>query len=345
MTSIHINNNIHIDDIELVNTIRYDKHHYVWPITYKKKNVCLQSSYLQLIKHNKQYNNVSLSTYHKPAQVSKQRFIKLIRDIDKKMIQELRTLKKKIKYKQKILYKKSYVSQNKYIYYNFPLQHYNKKVVCNIYDEHKGLQTLNYIEKGCDVYSIVWLKNMWLKDNKAGLNYIIIQLKVYKPIVSITKCIIIEDDDIFTDSTNTANTANTASITTKSNKHNKVITDIPELSIDPIYTIYFKMKKMGVPVKAIQMKMTLAGHDPDILTSTTHTMTKKNKTISTKSMTPMDLLAGIKHKKLKKTKKKKVSEKDKKKRLLQRLGALSRQNGIPTLEEILQTRNRLKKIK
>ena len=339
MPSIHINNNLHIDDIELANTIRYDKHHYVWPITYKKKNVCLQSSYLQLVKHNKQYHNVSLSTYHKPAQSSKQRFIKLIRDIDKKMIQELCLLKKNINYKKKILYKKSYVSQNKYIYFNFPLQYYNKKLVCNIYDEHKQLQTLDYIENGCDVYSILWLKNMWLKDNKAGLNYIIIQLKVYKPIVSITKCIIIEDDDIFTDSTNTA------SITNKSNTHNKVITGIPELSKDPIYTIYFKMKKMGVPVKAIQMKMTLAGHDPDILTSTTHTMTKKNKTISTKSMTPMDLLAGIKHKKLKKTKKKKVSEKDKKKRLLQRLGALSRQNGIPTLEEILQTRNRLKKIK
>jgi len=276
MPSIHINNNLHIDDIELANTIRYDKHHYVWPITYKKKNVCLQSSYLQLVKNNKQYNNVSLSTYHKPAQSSKQRFIKLIRDIDKKMIQELCLLKKNINYKKKILYKKSYVSQNKYIYYNFPLQYYNKKLVCNIYDEHKQLQTLDYIENGCDVYSILWLKNMWLKDNKAGLNYIIIQLKVYKPIVSITKCIIIEDDDIFTDSTNTA------SITNKSNKHNKVITGIPELSIDPIYTIYFKMKKMGVPVKAIQMKMTLAGHDPDILTSTTHTMIKKNKTISTK---------------------------------------------------------------
>jgi len=254
-----------------------------------------------------------------------------MRDIDNTIVKLLAILKKKIKYKKKIAYKKSYILQNKYIYYNFPLQQCNRHITCNVYNEHQELQPIEYIEPGCDIYSILWLKNIWLKDTKAGVNYVVIQLKVYKPIIYMNTCLIIEDPDIFT----------------SIRQHTKTP------SIPPEYTIYVKMKKMGVPIQAIQMKMKLAGHDPNILqsvidsnSSTEQIIIKKNSTPiqSVACLSPMDLLQGIRHKQLKKVNKKKIN-KEKKKQLLQRLGVLSRQSGIPTLEEILQTRNRLKKIK
>jgi len=330
-----ITNNIDVDKIKLLPVKRYEQNHYVWPIEYEKQSMCFQTSYLQLARYNKNYNNMSLSTYFKPVQSSKKKFVKIIRDIDNKIVYILSKLKKKIKYRKKLEYRKSYILQNKYIYYNFPLQKSNNNIVCNIYDDKKNLQSLDYIEPGCDIYSILWLKNIWLKGDKAGLNYIIVQLKVYKPIIYIHNCLIIEDKDIF-DNNNT-----------KSNN----TTDTTNTSIQPDYLVYLKMKKMGVPLKAIQMKMKLAGHDPNIILSI-NDKTKKNNIINTTNksklksrLSPMDLLNGIQNKKLKKVKKKKISEKQKKMRVLQRLGVLSKRNGIPTLEEIIQTRNRLKKIR
>ena len=340
MTPI-ILNTIDLNQIRILESKRYEQNHYVWPIQYNTSNMCFQTSYLHMVKYNKDYNNISLSTYYNPVQSSKKIFIKTIRDIDKKIVQLLSVLKKKIKYKKKILYRKSYVTQNNYMYYNFSLQQCNKNIMCNVYDEHKQLQSIDYIEPGCDVYSILWLKNIWLKNNKAGVNYVIIQLKVYKPVILINTCLIIEDKDIFVEECSTK----------KPNKNNQ---QSDSCSVQPEYQIYFKMKKMGVPIQAIQMKMTLAGHDPTILTSILNKDISNNKTNnqvsihnqilqSSTRMSPMDLLHGIRNKKLKK--KKKISEQTRKQNVLKRLGVLSRQNGIPTLEEILQTRNRLKKIK
>ena len=332
MNPIILKNTIDVHNITLLDTERYNQDHYIWPIQYNNSNMCIQSCYLNLVKYNKIYNNISLSTYHKPVQSSKKNFITLIRDIDKIMIRNIALLKKKLQYRKKIMYKKSYVIQKKYIYYNYFLQQYNKQSICSVYDEHKDMQSLDYIEPGCDVYSILWLKNLWLKNGKAGLNYTIIQLKVYKPIIYMNKCLIIEDTDIFTQ------------------EDNKTITPVNTYEdIDPLYKIYFKMKKMGVPIQAIQMKMKLAGHDPTMLTKSIQSSTHSSGIVSISNhtstrMSPLDLLQGIKNKRLKKVRKKNTTQ-DKKTRILRKWGFDNRRNGIPTLDEIVRTRNRLKKIR
>lgn len=326
MSPIILKNNIDTHNIEISDITRYNCNHYSWPIKYNGSNMCIQSCYLNMTKYNKNFNNISLSTYHKPIQSSKKKFISLIRNIDKHMITQINTLKKKIKYAKKILYRKSYIVQNKYIYYNFSLQQFNKKIICNVYDEDKHIQDLEYIEPGCDIYTILWLKNIWLKDNKAGLNYIVVQLKVYKPIIYTNKCLIIEDNDIFVP-----------------DKKAIVSKDTSE-KVDPLYAVYFKMKKMGVPIQAIQMKMKLAGHDPNILTGTKYLTTTPNISKAPHRISPIHLLQGITSKKLKKVNIKK-NQQDRQKRILQKCGVGIRRNGIPTLDEIIQTRNKLKKIR
>ena len=252
---------------------------------------------------------------------------------------KINKLKKKIKYKKKIMYKKSYITKEKYIYYNFFLQQSNKKIKCNIYDDKKNLKNIDYLDYGCDAYSIIWLKNIWLKNDKVGLNYTIVQLKVYKPIIQINECLIIEDDDIFKH--HSGNDRNDR------NDHNDHTASV---SIDPMYEKYFKMKKMGVPIRAIKIKMQLEGYDPVLLNRgsketynyvSNETSSKTSSKTSKKSLlSHVDLLKGIRNKKLKK-----IKNKTNKKDLLQKIGIRKNQNGIPTLEEILQTRKLLKKIR
>ena len=331
-----IHNTLDVQNISIQEPERYSQDLYIWPIHYNHKHMFIQTSYLNIINALQYFNNISLSCYHKPVQESKKKFNTIIKNIDSHMITEIKQLKKNIKHKKKLTYKKSSITKNKYIYYNFKLQHYNQQIMCDMYDEHKQKTNIDYIQPGSDAYAILWLKNIWLKDNKVGLNYIVVQLKIYKNIIQTNTCLIIEDDDIFTQSDN-------------KNKEDKDISDkhvthISTMEIDPIYRTYVKMLKMGVPHRAVQMKMTMNGIDPNILdTLGNQNKSKKNKinnTVGSISMNPIDLLSGIKNKKLKKVKK---NKKNKKKLLLQKLGVRKR-SGVPTLEEILKIKNSLKKI-
>jgi len=260
------------------------------------------------------------------------------------MITEIKQLKKNIKHKKKLIYKKSYTAQNKYIYYNFKLQQYNHEIMCDIYDEQKQKTNKEYIQPGSDAYAILWLKNIWLKGNKVGLNYIVVQLKIYKNIIQTHACLIIEDDDIFTQPNNKNNKDSDTHV-----KHAKHTKHISIMEIDPKYRTYVKMLKMGVPRRAVQMKMKMNGIDPNILDNLSNknkieknNINNINNTGGSISMNPIDLLSGIKNKKLKKVKKNK--NKNKNKLLLQKIGVRKR-SGVPTLEEILKIKNSLKKIK
>ena len=328
-----IHNTLDVQNISIQEPERYSQDLYIWPIQYNHKHMFIQTSYLNIINALQYFNNISLSCYYKPVQESKKKFNTIIKNIDSHMITEIKQLKKNIKHKKKLTYKKSSITKNKYIYYNFKLQHYNQQIMCDMYDEHKQKTNIDYIQPGSDAYAILWLKNIWLKDNKVGLNYIVVQLKIYKNIIQTNTCLIIEDDDIFTQSDNKNKDI--------SDKH---VTHISTMEIDPIYRTYVKMLKMGVPRRAVQMKMTMNGIDPNILdTLGNQNKSKKNKinnTLGSISMNSIDLLSGIKNKKLKKVKK---NKKNKKKLLLQKIGVRKR-SGVPTLEEILKIKNSLKKI-
>ena len=328
-----IYNQFDIHKISIQEPERYNQDLYIWPIQYNDTHMFIQSSYLNIVHALQYFNNISLSCYHKPVQESKKRFTTMIKDIDTYMITQIKQLKKNIKHKKKLVYKKCYTTQNKYIYYNFKLQHYNQEIMCDIYDEHKQKTNKQYIQPGSDAYAILWLKNIWLKGNKVGLNYIVVQLKIYKNIIQTHTCLIIEDEDIFVQ--NKKNKGDTDSHMNHIN-HTK---QISTMEIDPIYRTYVKMLKMGVPRRAVQMKMKMNGIDPAIL-DTLDNQNKINNTGASISMNPIDLLSGIKNKKLKKVKK---NKKNKKKLLLQKLGVHKR-SGVPTLEEILKIKNSLKKL-
>ena len=329
-----IHNTLDINNISVLEGERYNEDYYIWPIEYNKKHMFIQSSYLNISNALQYFNNISLSSYHKPIQDSKKLFNILINNIDTFMVAHIKKLKKKIKYRKKIIYKKCYTIQNKYIYYNFKLQQYNKIIMCDIYDENKKKQNVQYIQPGSNAYAILWLKNIWLKDNKVGLNYIVVQLKVYKNIIYTNKCLIIEDNDICAQTHPIHQTQQLPEP-----KHKSI------MEVDPLYRTYVKMLKMGVPKRAVQMKMKMNGLDPTILDKigTCSHSNKYNTSIQNNlnsNILPIDLLSGIKHTILKKVKK---NKKNKKKIILNKLG-VSRRSGVPTLEEILNIKNNLKKI-
>ena len=128
------------------------------------------------------------------------------------------------------------------------------------------------------------------------MNYIVVQLKVYKPIIQINACLIIEDDDIFTH-----HSGNVRNVRNDRNDHNDHTASV---SIDPMYEKYFKMKKIAVPIRAIKIKMQLEGYDPVLLNRgsketynyvSNETSSKTSSKTSKKSLlSHVDLLKGKK---------------------------------------------------
>lgn len=178
------------------------------------------------------------------------------------------------------------------------IQVYQRKPVLSIFDAYKEPQGYDYLIPESRAYSLIWLDNVWMKSNKMGLNWVVLQMKVYLPIYKLDFCFIEEPDT-------TASDAGVALY-----KH-------------PVYQKYFKMKKMGVPVASIQHKLRMDGLDASIIlknetdtvplpSSVMGTNVKCERTTTTEmeSVNPqsapigglMGVLSGLRSVKLKKTK-------------------------------------------
>ena len=214
------------------------------PMMYLHKNIkffklCLEA-------HNYDYND------------SSKKFVKLIQDIDKYVKSKSEILWKKCGYSPK---KKNYISsvnfnknRNK-VYFYFSLQVHNNNPEVSIFDWKKNKKDYNYISPQSTAYSLIWLKNVWLKTRKIGLNWVILQMKVYLPIYKIDECLIVDEDEI----------ENKSKEDKKDNNDNNNDNNIEDMTKHPIYGKFFKMKKFGIPISCIQQKLKLENLDPTII--------------------------------------------------------------------------------
>ena len=210
-----------------------------------------------------------------------------------------------------------YYNKNAQFYFN--IQFYNKQPVLGVYDWKKEKKDLNYLIENSFAYSLIWLKNVWIKSNKIGLNWVILQMKVYLPIYKIDECLIKDEEDI--------DPPESTSVVDDKSPSNGI-----RYKDHEVYSKYFKMKRLRIPIPSIQQKMTLDQLDPSIILKEENDLVPIH-TIKKKS--PISHLAGLKNVILHKT------DKTVKKQIIR-----SNENSIrpPTLEEILNTKNKLKKI-
>lgn len=205
------------------------------------------------------------------------------------------------------------------------LQMLHNKPAISIFDWKKQSKDMHYIMPYSMSYSIIWLQNIWFKDNKVGLNWVILQMKVYLPIYKIDECLIIDDLENIVNQKENEKEVNNES-------NSSLNKDGIKLKDHPIYSKYFNMKRFKIPIPAIQIKLKMNSLDPNIILKDENEVYEDNDTQISTSNNLFNTVTLKKTKHLKKICQKNESN-------------LVSQNGMrpPTLDEILNMKNTLTK--
>ena len=172
-------------------------------------------------------------------------FVKTLQLIDRFIKKKYKQLSNTVKSQNNIFVKSYYKNiQNTNVFFNHNIQTYNNKPVVDIYNYENILQDFDFIIPDSECYCLIWLKNMWINNDKYGLNWEIIQIKVFQPIYTLPECFINDN------TTNYITNINCNFIKYKDH---------------PLYCKFFKMKKMGVHSEAIKNLMKLENLSSNIL--------------------------------------------------------------------------------
>jgi len=264
------------------------------PIKYKRQNFICQTP-PALVLNRLPTNNISGKKFYKiPLFFEYYTFNKKSKEFIEK-IMEIETFL--IKKYSSIINNKTFIpsiktgKSNEDVFFNVNIQIFNNKLLLPIFDYKKAGQPLEYILPRSRTVNIVYLKDMWSVNNRVGFNWILLQTKVYLPFLHIKDCLIVEGTDD----------------TVKKNTHNIS----PGLNI---FDKYIKMRKFGVPEKAIKVELEknqLSYYDfmnfeplktQNNIPPTHHALIKK-------PLINMSMLLGVKLKKSKKKRRRKIKPK------------------------------------
>jgi hypothetical protein len=102
--------------------------------------------------------------------------------------------------------------------------------------------------------SIIWIKNVWVKRGKWGVNLFMYATRVMNShVLDPVDFLGVETDN---------KSIRTVDVINKFNKDEKMSIQVGQV---PEYTMYFKMMKLGIPRDAVKQKMTLLGIDARVI--------------------------------------------------------------------------------
>jgi hypothetical protein len=249
----NINNElIHISQPEYVSTNRIH-----FELKYNNKTGILIQTPLSTIYDINNQMQIGFPNYDYNPDVNK--FISLIEQIDNYIISIQKELWKKI---GKNTRDKKYFTSIKWnhnrsnCYMRLSLQKEltrNKdnivetRTYLDVYDQNKEKKTINYIEPFSTGYHIIYCNNIWvsLNDKSMGLQWYVIQSKIYKNILKFTDCLIQDDeyDQSFIK----------PEIHCTCCSKKQILSTNPEEH--PTLGRFIKMKRMGIPIDAIRLKI------------------------------------------------------------------------------------------
>jgi hypothetical protein len=123
----------------------------------------------------------------------------------------------------------------------------DKHPYLDVYDQNKQKQNINYIEPFATGYHIIYCDSIWvsLNNRSMGLQWYVIQSKIYKNILKLNECLIKEDeyDQSFIK----------PEIHCSCCCKKQVVSSNPEEH--PTLGRFIKMKRMGIPIDAIRIKI------------------------------------------------------------------------------------------
>lgn len=281
---------------------------HLFMVRYKQNELILQTPRIQFFDQPKlfgsHYYRMSLCFYNHQFDDQTQAFLQAIDHIENQMLQQSPTLWKNVNLSPQ---NKKFISSIKYnedkskAYMSFDvlLDAKSREPIVSVFDADKKQQPLNYIEKGSSGYAIIMLQNVWQKGKKMGLNWVLLQTKVYKPLrFPLNECMIQD-----TPSTNESHyycypcAQCHKPITSTPVPCSGVVIPPPPLlppvidkETHPIFGKFVKMKRMGVPDGAIQSKCMLEGVSfPDF-----SAFLQNNKPTSSVSPTSLPIVSPVK---------------------------------------------------
>jgi hypothetical protein len=205
---------------------------------------------------------------HNPEAI---KFIKLIETIDNYIFSIQKDLWKQVgkNTRDKKFYPSIRWNNNKTnVYMNLQLQkqkirNSSNKIILtpflDVYDSNKKHVSIDYIEPFCTAYNIIYFEYIWISlDAKSmGLQWSVIQSKIYKNIIKFDECIIKEDDY-------DAPFLKPEEHCICCSKKVKILTNENNNEVNNEYDKYVKMKKMGIPIEAIKLKIKQDGLDVSV---------------------------------------------------------------------------------
>jgi hypothetical protein len=246
---------------------------HIFEIKYSKSELVIHTPRTMFVENpriflynNRQYIKVNLCFYNYEFNDEVRNFINSILNIENKISNNHKTLWKNINKttKNKTFVSSIYFNDTKtkaYLSLSIQTETNNNisKPVISVYDKYKNIKDIDYIIPSATSYNIIYLRNVWQKGNKMGLNWVILQSKVYHPIYKLDECLIMDPFEnnpnsfynICSPSNNPTNINN--------NTVNNTIKIEPPSEEHPIFGKYVKMKRMKIPDGAIQSKCMMEG--------------------------------------------------------------------------------------
>lgn len=229
-------------------------------------------------------------------------FVKLIENIDDYIERIQKDLWKRIGKNMRDKTYKRTLFWNEYrtnLYMNLKLQKEtirdkNNEVVTrhqlDIYDCNKNKVGIDYIKPYSTGYHIIYLRNIWISitNRIMGLEWYVIQSKIYRDVKSVDTCII-QEDEYDKPYIKPEIHCECCSAKQKNNTKDVSVTDNTLL----IYDRFIKMKKMGVPEGAIRMKILQEGLIYEDFEKIMNGENKISIPISNKPMISANMLMGI----------------------------------------------------
>ena len=223
-------------------------------------------------------------------------------------------------------------SRNTTPFFYCNVQFYQNEAILPMFDHNKNKQSFDYLIPYSKAYSLIMLESVWIKSHKIGLNWTVLQMKVYLPIYKINECLIKDEEELDETYKSNAVLNKNNTVSDESIKSNTIL-----VKDHSNYRKYFNMKRFGVPNIIIKTKMNNDGLNADYLDTPNIEIKNGEKTINKKiiSVKTHNFLRDIQTKS-------KIN--------LNKIADLSKQkideidNYKPKLEEILKIRSNLKRI-
>ena len=195
--------NLDTDHINIYNPEKINENMHIFNIKYFKKKLITQTpkaivEAVPIMYSCSKYYRLNISFQDFSFNNKTKAFINSIVKIENTIKQYLPYLWKKIDYNHKntvFIPSITYNKENTKAIFNLNIQNDNGTPSISIFDFDNTERSFEYLKLNSSTLNLIMLNNIWQKSNKIGLNWILLQTKIYEPFIKIDKCLIMDEDD------------------------------------------------------------------------------------------------------------------------------------------------------